>query len=688
MTLSLVIVSYNVREFLEQAIRSIQKALDDVSYEIIVVDNASSDGTIAFLQKQNNIVLIQNDVNVGFGKANNQGFEVARGEYICAINPDTIVQEDTFKVLIDFISKHKNVGAVGCKILNPDGSLQLACRRSFPTPWVAFTKISGLAGLFPKSKLFGRYNLTYLNPEQVSKVEAISGSFMLLPRSTIEKVGGFDESFFMYGEDLDWCYRIRKAGLDIYYVPDTKIIHFKGESSKKSPFEQRRLFYEAMRLFVEKHFSKGSAFLPSRLLILAIWMRALLAFFSGIAGFVAGMGTDLVFMTLSIALGIYWRFSPQFPWNAFLIVHLVYSLVWIFSLAAHGVYTKNRFSIPKSFSAVFIGLIVNSALTFFFNQYGFSRAVVLYSGLLNLVAVPGWRFLLKMGAKSGFGLFSHIIPASVLKKRSLIIGDPAASEHIIHRIGSRTSGSSTIVGIVLIDDEPNGKIIAGVPVVGNISRLPDIIAREKIKEVIFTTDKVPYDKILSTIASSHGSQIDFKLIPSNLDVIIGKANIDYIDDIPFVGLDYKLHAVFYRSVKRLFDISFAALLFLILLPVYLMFRFINAGKVTKKTFSGPGGELALSYFSDNLKYAQAANLFLRLLDIFKGDISFVGSELRQNMESGLEKSLSLKPGITGLEQINNKLNLTQEDRNRYNLYYIKNYSPLLDIEILIKSVFN
>lgn len=146
-------------------------------------------------------------------------------------------------VLIDFLNRHPQAGMVGCKILNPDGSLQLACRRSYPTPWIAFTKIVGLARLFPKSPLFGRYNLTFLDPDKVEQVEAISGSFMVTRKDVILKVGGLDQDFFMYGEDLDWCYRIRKSGYQIYYVPDTQIIHFKGESSKKSPFQQRRLFY-------------------------------------------------------------------------------------------------------------------------------------------------------------------------------------------------------------------------------------------------------------------------------------------------------------------------------------------------------------------------------------------------------------------------------------------------------------
>ena len=258
MKISIVIVSYNVREFLEQALHSLQQSLQHITHEIIVVDNASSDGTVPMLKRRfEDVSLIENSENVGFARANNQALALAVGDYVCLINPDTIVQENTFSILLDFFQNYPDTGMVGCKVLNADGSLQLACRRSYPTPWVAFTKIVGLAALFPKSRLFGRYNLTFLDPEKVTEVEAISGSFMLVKKTVIENVGGLDQDFFMYGEDLDWCYRIKKAGYKIYYVPHTQIIHFKGESSKKSPFQQRRLFYEAMRLFVQKHFKKG-----------------------------------------------------------------------------------------------------------------------------------------------------------------------------------------------------------------------------------------------------------------------------------------------------------------------------------------------------------------------------------------------------------------------------------------------
>ncbi|RMD94417.1 MAG: glycosyltransferase family 2 protein [Calditrichaeota bacterium] len=253
--LSVIIVNYNVKEFLQQALSSLRKALQGLRAEVFVVDNASDDGSVQLVRDQfPEVKLILNQKNLGFSRANNLALKQARGEYVVLLNPDTVAQEDTFTKLLRFMQNHPDAGMVGCKILNPDGSLQLACRRSFPTPWVAFTRLAGLSYLFPKSRIFGKYNLSYLPENQVSRVEAISGSFMMMRRQVLEQIGLLDEAFFLYGEDLDYCYRTSQAGWNIYYVPETQIIHFKGESSKRSRLDNLLVFYQSMALFVKKHF--------------------------------------------------------------------------------------------------------------------------------------------------------------------------------------------------------------------------------------------------------------------------------------------------------------------------------------------------------------------------------------------------------------------------------------------------
>jgi GT2 family glycosyltransferase len=233
--LSVIIVNYNVREFLEQALASVQRASAGLSVEVLVVDNNSVDGSVAMVQERfPEVSVLVNDENIGFGRANNQAIRQARGRYLLILNPDTIVQEDTLSTLVRFMDEHPEAGAVGCQILNPDGTFAPESRRSFPTPAVAFYRIAGLSRLFPRSRTFGRYNLTYLPRNEVAEVDALSGSCMVVRHAALHTApeapthgalssdplptgaGLFDEDYFMYGEDLDWCYRIQQAGWKIY----------------------------------------------------------------------------------------------------------------------------------------------------------------------------------------------------------------------------------------------------------------------------------------------------------------------------------------------------------------------------------------------------------------------------------------------------------------------------------------
>ncbi len=250
LVISVIIVNYNVREFLEQCLNSVQRALKNIPSEIIVVDNASVDGSVPIIRKRfPDVILIENKENKGFSAANNQGLEIARGEFIVLLNPDTVVQEDTFVKLLEFFEKTPDASAATCKILNPDGTFSVDCRHSIPTPLTAFWKVIGLSRIFPKSKIFGRYNLTYLDENDLYPVEAISGSFMMMRRQIVKKVGKLDEDFFMYCEDIDYCHRINKAGGKIYYVPDSQIVHYKGESTKKNNLDYVVTFNRSLYKF-------------------------------------------------------------------------------------------------------------------------------------------------------------------------------------------------------------------------------------------------------------------------------------------------------------------------------------------------------------------------------------------------------------------------------------------------------
>ena len=275
MKLSVIIVSYNVKYHLEQCIRSVQKASEGLDADIWVVDNASSDGSVEYLQTFfSDVHFISNTENVGFSRANNQAIRECKGEYVLLLNPDTIVAEDTLRGCVAFLDAHPTVGATGVRMLNADGTFAPESRRGLPTPFTSFCKMTGLSTLFPKSRTFGRYYMKYLNEDEANPVDVISGAFNMLRHKVLDQVGLLDEDFFMYGEDIDLSYRMLLAGWQNYYLP-YYILHYKGESTQKSSFRYVHVFYNAMLIFFNKHFGRKYV-LIGYLIRLAVVFRALL----------------------------------------------------------------------------------------------------------------------------------------------------------------------------------------------------------------------------------------------------------------------------------------------------------------------------------------------------------------------------------------------------------------------------
>jgi GT2 family glycosyltransferase len=227
-----------------------------LNYEVIVVDNASDDGSIEAIEKQfPTVVIIRNTENLGFSKANNIGIRESKGDYVLLLNSDTIVEQQTLKGAMAFIKDHKHIGALGCKVLLPSGKLDPACKRSFPTPLNGLYHSLNLDTAFPENIHFGAYNLTYVDENKTYSIDCIMGAFMLVPRFVIDQVGMLDEDYFMYGEDIDWCYRIKKAGYQVMYYPEIRIFHHKKASGigKKNP-KVIAAFYDSMIIFYNKHY--------------------------------------------------------------------------------------------------------------------------------------------------------------------------------------------------------------------------------------------------------------------------------------------------------------------------------------------------------------------------------------------------------------------------------------------------
>ncbi|MCM1108032.1 MAG: glycosyltransferase family 2 protein [Clostridium sp.] len=275
MKLSIVIVNYNVKYYLEQCLYSVRRAMEGVDCEVWMVDNASTDGSVAYIRERfPEVKCISNMENAGFSRANNQAIRCSQGEYVLLLNPDTILGEHTLHECLNFMDAHPEAGGCGVGMLKADGGFAWESRRGLPTPFTSFCKMSGLCALFPRSRVFGKYYMRYLDYREVNRIEVISGAFMMMRRKALDEVGMLDEDFFMYGEDIDMSYRLMKGGYTNYYVP-TRILHYKGESTVKNSFRYVHVFYRSMVIFFDKHFRHRYCLLAMLIRVVVILRAAL-----------------------------------------------------------------------------------------------------------------------------------------------------------------------------------------------------------------------------------------------------------------------------------------------------------------------------------------------------------------------------------------------------------------------------
>lgn len=274
--LSIIIVNYNAGKFLKACIESVYRETKNTSFDVWVVDNASCDNSVSMIKSCfPKVRLIANEQNLGFAKASNQAVSQSKSDYVLLLNPDTLILRNAIDKMIALMGENPRVGIAGCRVLNADGTLQLACRRSLPTPQVAFFHFTGLSRLLPKSRIAAGYNLTYLDTNKAHEVDAVSGAFLMIRREVVDSIGKLDESFFMYGEELDWCLRAKKAGWIVMYYPDAEIVHYKGECSKSNSRKAAFEFYRSMYLFHKKHFAKNHNPVINILVYAGIFFKAL-----------------------------------------------------------------------------------------------------------------------------------------------------------------------------------------------------------------------------------------------------------------------------------------------------------------------------------------------------------------------------------------------------------------------------
>jgi O-antigen biosynthesis protein len=548
MKLSVIIVNYNVKHFLEQCLHSVYKAAKGIETEIFVVDNNSVDGSAQLVrEKFPDLHFIENKENVGFSRANNQAIRKATGEYILLLNPDTVVEEDTFTKVTGFMDNHPEAGGLGIKMIDGKGNFLPESKRGLPTPWVAFYKMFGLSKLFPKSRKFGKYHLSYLNPNEIHEIEILAGAFMLLRKKALDKVGLLDEDFFMYGEDIDLSYRIIQGGYKNYYFPETTIIHYKGESTKKGSLNYVKVFYNAMIIFARKHFSHGKAGIFAFIINLAIYFRAFISIFKRIFEkiYLPILDAVLIFVGFLFITPVWEkiRFEPgHYPSEFLQVVVPVYIAIWLGGILFSGGYKK-----PVSLFKILRGLLWGTiAILLIYSlvdeDLRFSRVLILLGAFWSVFSILLSRLLFHWLRIKEFRL-------DVKKAKRIAIVGHSTEATRVKKLLEDSQIQSELAGFIAIDNTDRGQNY-----IGQIEQLSEIIRINRINEIIFCAENISSAQIIRAMLDLTQLDVEYKIAPPESISIIGSNSIHTAGDLYVVNFNAISKAGNQRK-KRMFDVG-------------------------------------------------------------------------------------------------------------------------------------
>ncbi len=648
MKLSVIIVNYNVKYFLEQALLSVQKACHNIQAEVFVVDNNSVDDSVQMVKaKFPKVKLIVNNNNPGFSIANNQAIRQSKGEYVLLLNPDTVVEEDTFEKCIDFMDAHPKAGGLGVKMIDGSGNFLPESKRGFPSPKVAFFKAFGFSGLFPKSKLFNHYHLGYLDKDETHEVEVLAGAFMLLRKSVLDEIGLLDESFFMYGEDIDLSYRIIQAGYKNYYFADTTIIHYKGESTKKGSLNYVRTFYNAMIIFARKHFKGEKAWLFILMLQFAIYFRAFIT--------VTGNFLKNIYLPLLDALAIFggmyflkdfwanYHFqNPDYYQPSFMLFNVpLYIGIWLVSVYFSGGY-DHKGGIRRLIRGLLMGTILLAAVYGFLElEYRASRTLIILGMVWATISMTSLRVILHFIKNKNFNLEKE------KAKNLIIVGSKNESKRVMGLV-HQAQLMKNFIGTV----SPNGTNDSKT-YLSNLQQLDEVVHIYKIDEIIFCSKDVSSQDIMKWMTRL-GPEIEYKIVPEESLSIIGSSSKNSAGELYTIDIQFRIAHSMNRRNKRFIDISLA-LAFLISLPICILF-------VKQKS-------------------AFISNIFQVLI----GKKSWVGyAPAAQQMEN-LPK---IKTGVLSPLDALKLENVNAQTIQHLNFLYAKDYSASNDLDIIWKGFRN
>ncbi len=553
---SIVIVNYNVRYFLRQCLQSVLSSVCDAELEIIVVDNASMDGSVKMLTEEfPQVKCISNKENLGFSKANNQAFEIATGDYILILNPDTILEEQSIQNCIQYYQQHDNVGAIGVRMVDGSGQYLPESKRGFPTPLSSLFKMSGLSRVFKNSSFFNAYYLGHIPESKTAQMEVLSGAYIFTDKHTLNQIGGFDEDYFMYGEDIEMSYQIKALGKDIIYLPETTIIHFKGESTKKASFNYLKRFYGAMQIYSEKR-HKSSSWIWKYILRLGI-------LFAALSGFVKTLFKLLLWPVINLFCLVVFTKLTQYAWAKYYFGNPEYyseaesdisiGILCLFMVACYylfGHFDKRYRFKQWIFAALTSAFVLLSLYALFPLHWRFSRTVL----IILLFASPFLMLLLRrIFTRVYFGRWGERGSES---RRILTIGSPGAFSSI-DQIVQNIYGAKSVHQHLNIESDFKYEN----------AELADLVNAQAIDEIIFCSGDLTTDRIFGMIGQVD-RQVDFKIASNDNKSILGSNSKNAMGEWYTLEIDFKLNQEFHKRTKRLIDLDFSILLIL-LFPIFI-----------------------------------------------------------------------------------------------------------------------
>lgn len=654
MKLSIIIVNYNVKYFLEQALLSVRNAIKHVKAEVFVVDNNSVDDSCQMvLQKFPEVKLIQNKTNPGFSIANNQAIHLSKGEYVLLLNPDTVVEEDTFEKCISFMDTHPDAGGLGVKMIDGSGQFLPESKRGFPSPFVAFCKTFGLSRIFPKSKTFNRYHLGFLDENENHEVDVLAGAFMMMRKSVLDEIGLLDESFFMYGEDIDLSYRIVKAGYKNYYFADTTIIHYKGESTKKGSLNYVKVFYNAMIIFARKHFVGEKAKLFILMLHAAIYFRALITL---AASFFKRIYLPLIDATLMLGglfvLKEFWATiyydEPDYYQSAYLWFNFpLYITIWLSAIYFNGGY-EEKYNVRRLVRGVLMGSLLLAAVYGFLDlQYRPSRALIVMGAVWTLFSTTSIRMILHFFQYRNFNI------GKKEQTNLVIVGSKNESDRVMNLL-MQARVDNNFIGTV----SPEG-IENTTTYLSSLNQLDEVVHIYKIHEIIFCSKDIPAQSIMQWMTRL-GAELDYKIVPEESLSIIGSSSKNTAGELYTIDIRFKIADYLNRRNKRMLDILLSILFIFLFLPLF----FIVKNKVG---------------FAGNIYNVLVGN---------KSWVGYIVHDHPDHKSKTIENLPIIRTGVLspldGLKL--NRLNSPTIDR--LNFLYAKDYEATNDLEIIWKGIRN